>query len=163
MPELNWAHEPLSEDLQSFKARMTLYLEDKEVTDTTKQATKIKIAIGDEGIHRVLASGRSEEEQKVPENIWTLVEEQLDASTHINYQVHHLELSNMLQKPDQVLPARGIFCLHLAGGQALSLSPDSVITESGLKLSACPPAKCRQKIPQAGKIISKPALLAVSF
>ena len=103
MPELNWAHEPLSKALRSFKARMTLYLEDKEVTDTTKQATKIKIAIGDEGIRRVLASGLSEEEQKAPENIWTLLAEQLDASTHINYRVHikPSELSNMLQKPGE--------------------------------------------------------------
>ena len=35
--------------------------------------------------------------------------------------------------------------------------------DTGLELSACPPAKCRPKIPRAGKIISKPALLAISF
>ena len=29
---------------------MTLYLEDKETNDLTKQAIKIKIAVGDEGI-----------------------------------------------------------------------------------------------------------------
>ena len=101
MPELNWAHEPLSEAFQSFKARMTLYLEDKEITDAAKQATKIKIAIGDEGICRVLASGLTDEDRKKPEKIWTLLEEQLDATTHINYRVHRLELSNMLQKPGE--------------------------------------------------------------
>ena len=101
MPELNWAHEPLSEAFQSFKSRMTVYLEDREITDAAKQATKIKITIGDEGICRVLASRLTHQDRKKPEEIWTLLEEQLGASTHINYRVHHLALSNRLQKPGE--------------------------------------------------------------
>ena len=42
--------------------------------------------------------GLTDEDRKKPEKIWTLLEEQLDASTHINYIVHRLGLSNMLQK-----------------------------------------------------------------
>ena len=50
MPELDSKHDSLADAFHTFKARMTLYLEDKAITDMAKQATKIKIAIGDEGI-----------------------------------------------------------------------------------------------------------------
>ena len=98
MLELNWAHEPLSEAFQSFKAKDDPLPGDKEITDAAQQATKIESAISNEGIRRVLASGLTDEERKKPEKIWTLLEQQLDASAHINYRV---ELSNMMQKPGE--------------------------------------------------------------
>ena len=101
MPELNCAHEPLSESFCSFKAWMTPYLEDNDVTDNVKKATKIKIAIGNKGICRVLACGLTEAEQKNPQKIWDLLETKLDASTHIIYRVHRLELASMKQKPNE--------------------------------------------------------------
>ena len=101
MPELDWKHEPLSESFKAFKARMELYLEDTKVKDEAKQATKIKIAVGDEGMRRLLSSGLTTAQLKVPTNIWNLLEEQLDASVKINFRVHRLELSHMLQKPEE--------------------------------------------------------------
>ena len=82
---------------------MTLYLEDKEIDDLTKQATKIKIAVGDEGIRQILVSGFTEEQQRDPRQLWNLLEEQLDASVKINYRVHRLELSQMKQKPEETI------------------------------------------------------------
>ena len=105
MPELDWKHEPLADSFRAFKARITLYLEDKEVTDPTKQATKVKIATGDEGTRCILASGLSREQQKDPmqANLATAIEEQHDTTVHINYRVHHLELSHMRQKPTETI------------------------------------------------------------
>ena len=61
------------------------------MTDPVKQAAKIKIAIGDESIRRILASGLSPEQQKDPKQIWQLLEEQLHAAADISYRVHRLE------------------------------------------------------------------------
>ena len=91
MPELDWTHEPLSESLRAFKARMQLYLDDQEVTNPAKQATKIKIAIADKGMRRILSSGLTDAELKVPANVWTLLADQLDAYVHTSYHVYRLE------------------------------------------------------------------------
>ena len=82
---------------------MTLYLKDKEINDLTKQAIKFKIAVGDEGIKRILVSGLTEEQQRDPRQLWNLLEEQLDASIKINYRVHLLELSQIKQKPEETI------------------------------------------------------------
>ena len=85
MPELDWKHEPLAESFRAFKAKMTLYLEDKEVENPVKQAIKIKIAIGGEGVRRLMASGLDDAKLKMPHHLWKLFEEQLDASVQIKY------------------------------------------------------------------------------
>lgn len=105
MPELNWKPEGigLADSFRAFKARMCLFLEDKEVTDEGKQATKIKIAIGDEGMRRILASGLTPAQQRDPEEIWTLLKEQVDASVKINHRVHRLEFTHLKQKPDETI------------------------------------------------------------
>ena len=82
---------------------MELYMEDKEVTEAAKKATKIKIAVGDEGIHRLLASGLTDTDIKAPNNIWKLLEDQLDASVKINYCVHRLDFSHMWEKPKEAI------------------------------------------------------------
>ena len=101
MPTMDWKYEPLADSYRAFKARMTLFLEDQEITDTAKQSTKIKIALGDEGIRRVLNSGLSDNEQKDPGKLWSLIEEQVDATVKINFRVHRLEFSNFRQKTDE--------------------------------------------------------------
>ena len=88
-------HTPLAASLKAFKARMTLYPEDKEVTDPAKQATKIKVAIGDEGMWRLLASGLDDAQLKVPANIWQLLDDQLDVNTKITYRTHRLEFIHL--------------------------------------------------------------------
>ena len=55
---------------------MTFHLEDKEIDDFNKQAIKIKIAVGDEGIRQILVSGLTEEQQRDPRQLWNLLEEQ---------------------------------------------------------------------------------------
>ena len=87
MPELNWQHEPLAESSKAFKARMVLFLEDQDVTDPANQATKMCIAIGEEGLLRVLASSLTTAEQKIPDKLWTMLEESADASTKVNFRV----------------------------------------------------------------------------
>ena len=74
MPEFNWQHEPLPEAFKAFKAGMVLFIEDQAVTDPAKQATKIHIAIGDEGIRRVFASSLTTAEQKIPGKLWTMLD-----------------------------------------------------------------------------------------
>ncbi len=96
MPEFDWKHDPLSESLRAFKARMQLYLEDQAVTDLAKQATKIKIAIGDEGMRRLLSSGLTDAQLKIPANIWTLLSDQLDVRVHTSYRVHCLEFTYVM-------------------------------------------------------------------
>ena len=64
---------------------MFLYLEHNKVTDPAKQATKIKIVIGDKRMRRLFASGIYENQLKIPGNIWQLLEEQLDASVPLTF------------------------------------------------------------------------------
>jgi hypothetical protein len=101
MPEMNWSHDPLVDSFKAFKARMNLFLEDNKITDPGKQATKIKIAIGDEGMHRLLSSGLSEADQKDPEKIWNLFENQVDATIKINFRIHRLEFAQLKQKSNE--------------------------------------------------------------
>ena len=100
---MDWSHEPLSDAFRAFKARMCLFLEDQEVTEAGKQATKIKIALGDEGMRRILASGLSAQEQCIPTRIWDLIESEVDATVKINFRVHRLEFANMKQKPGETI------------------------------------------------------------
>lgn len=102
-PQMDWTYEPLVDSFKAFKARMILYLEDTDVTNKAKQATKIKIALGDEGMRRILASGLTDEEQKKPDKIWNLIEGEVDASVKINFRVHRLEFGNMKQKTDETI------------------------------------------------------------
>ena len=100
IPTMDWSFRPLSEGLKIFKARIELYFEDQKIEEETKKATKIKIAIGDEGMRRVLNSGLSETEQKKPEFLWRLLEDEVDFSVKISFRVHRLEFSNIKQKDE---------------------------------------------------------------
>ena len=101
MPTFDWKHEPLSESFHAFKARIELYFEDQGITEAPKQATKIKIAIGDEGMRRILSSGLSDADKKLPGKIFSLLENQLDASVKINFRVHRLEFGQIRQNADE--------------------------------------------------------------
>ena len=101
MPTMDWSLRPLSESLKVFKARMNLYLEDQNITDLVKQATKIKIASGDEGMRRILHSGMTDEDQKKPSELWKLLENEVDFTVKISFRVHRLEFSNIRQENDE--------------------------------------------------------------
>ena len=64
MPAMDWTYEPILDAYKAFKARVQLFLEDNDVTDIARQATKIKIALGDEGMRRLLASHLTDEQKK---------------------------------------------------------------------------------------------------
>lgn len=73
MPEMNWDHEPQqSEDFKASCARLIVFFLDHKISDSTKQAIEIKIALGDEGMRHILASSLSNSEQANPTNIWAL-------------------------------------------------------------------------------------------
>ena len=61
---MKWGHGPMADAFRAFKIKMELYLEDQNVNDRHKQATKIKIALGDEGMRRILASNLSDDDKK---------------------------------------------------------------------------------------------------
>ena len=100
MPIMDWTIRPLSEALKIFKARIALYFEDQDISSEERQATKIKIATGDEGMKRILNSGMMMEDQRKPGKLWKLLEEEVDFTVTISFPVHRLEFSNTRQKDE---------------------------------------------------------------
>ena len=90
LPEMNWQMPDLASGFSVFKQRMELCLKDLDITNAVTIATKIKIALGVEGLRRLNASGLSTEEQEKPDKIWDFFEKQLKVS--INFRIHRLEL-----------------------------------------------------------------------
>ena len=68
-PVMNWAAPDVAETFTLFKQSLLLACEDKEVEDREKIARKITTGLGDEGLHRLNASGLSDADQKIPANI----------------------------------------------------------------------------------------------
>ena len=101
MPTMDWAFKPLPEALKIFKARIELYFEDQNIQDAGKRATKIKVAIGDEGMRRLLNSGLTEEEKKLPDKIWELLENEVDYTVKISFRVHRLEFAGIRQDKEE--------------------------------------------------------------
>ncbi|XP_062855044.1 uncharacterized protein LOC134318174 [Trichomycterus rosablanca] len=101
LPVMNWSDQDLSEAMSLFKQKMTLYLEDDEITDAAKQARKICRGIGDEGLKRLNASGLSDDEKKVPNTLWNFFEGQL--KLNVNFRIHRLQLMQYRQKPGECI------------------------------------------------------------
>nr|XP_054760675.1 uncharacterized protein LOC129266939 [Lytechinus pictus] len=80
---------------------MELTLADKDITDQRKVAIKIKIAVGNEGLPRINASGLSETDKEKPQEIWRLLVAQL--KVNINFRIHRLELMRYRQKADETI------------------------------------------------------------
>ena len=100
-PEMNWDYGNTTEEFKLFKQKMELCLLDQNVTEDDKAAVKIKIAIGNEGLKRINASGLTDDEQKDPEQIWTFFEGQLQIS--VNFRIHRLEFMQYRQKAGELL------------------------------------------------------------
>lgn len=103
MPHMDWKHEPLVESFRAFKARMELFFMDQEITDDAKKAIKIKIALGDEGVRRIMNSGLTQENQRDPKEIWKQIESEVDVSIKINFRIHRLEYSQIRQRPEETI------------------------------------------------------------
>ena len=99
LPTMNWSDPDLSEAISLFKQKMSLYLEDEEITDADKQARKICRGIGDEGLKRLNASGLSKRDKKVPDMLWEYFEGQL--KLNVNFRIHRLHLMQYRQRPDE--------------------------------------------------------------
>ena len=74
--EMNWQAKDLSEEFKLFKQRVILCIQDSNITEPEKQAIKIKIAVGTEGLRRFNASGLSDEDQSNPNKLWSIFENQ---------------------------------------------------------------------------------------
>ena len=83
---MNWEATDLPEEFQLFRQRMELILADQDITDQRKVAIKIKIAVGNEGLRRINASGLSETDKEKPQELWRLLEAQL--KVNINFRIH---------------------------------------------------------------------------
>ena len=98
-PEMNWNVSNVAEEFKLFQQRTELCLLDNNITDAKKQATKIKISLGNEGLKRINASGLSTAEQDEPKKLWSLFEDQLKVK--VNFRIHRLELMRYKQRSDE--------------------------------------------------------------
>ncbi|XP_063956823.1 uncharacterized protein LOC135154503 [Lytechinus pictus] len=98
---MNWEATDLPEEFQLFRQRMELILADQDITDQRKVSMKIKIAVGNEGLRRINASGLSETDKEKPQELWRLLEAQL--KVNINFRIHRLELMRYRQKTDETI------------------------------------------------------------
>lgn len=99
--ELDWTANDMAEEFKIFKQRMELCILDNGLTAKAKIATKIKLAIGPQGLRKLNASSLTEDDKKEPEKLWNLFEEQLNIK--VNFRVHRLELMRYKQKPGETL------------------------------------------------------------
>ena len=49
----------------------------------------------------ILTSGLSAADQKDPDKLWTLFEQQVDTSLNVNFRIHRLEFAQLRQKPTE--------------------------------------------------------------
>ena len=99
MPTMDWSDPDLSEAFSLFKHKMSLYLEEEEITDAAKQARTICLGVGDEGLKRLNDSGLSDAEKKRPDKLWEFYESQLELD--MNFRIHRLHLMQYRQKPGE--------------------------------------------------------------
>lgn len=92
---MNWEGDNIAETFKLFKQRMTLILTDENVIDPAKQAIKIQIAVGNEGLKRLNASMLSDTDKQDPAKLYKLFEDQLDI--RVNFRIHRMELMTFRQ------------------------------------------------------------------
>lgn len=85
--------------LSHYLDRKSPYLDDEEIEDEAKQASKICQGIGDEGLKRLNASGLSDDDKKKPDVLWNFFEGQL--KLNVNFRIHRLHLMQYRQKQDE--------------------------------------------------------------
>ncbi|XP_071477891.1 uncharacterized protein [Diadema antillarum] len=98
-PEMNWSTSNVADEFKLFRQRTELCFLDHNIVDPIKQATKIKIAVGNEGLRKINASGLSTDDQNNPAKLWNLFEDQLKVK--VNFRIHRLELMRYRQKPGE--------------------------------------------------------------
>ena len=95
IPTMDWSSTDMAESLGLFKQKMTLFLDDENITDNAAKARKICRGIGDEGLKRLNASDLSGEQKANPLELWILFENQL--KVNVNFRIHRLHLMQYRQ------------------------------------------------------------------
>ena len=85
-----WKTTDPSDEFKIFKQRMELTLDDQEVTNKAKQAVKIKLGVGSQGLRALNSSGLTEDQMKDPQQLWKFFEDKL--TVKVNFRIHRLEL-----------------------------------------------------------------------
>ena len=98
-PTMDWVGENTAESFKMFKQQMTLILIDENIVDPAKQAIKIQIAVGIEGLQRLNASTLTDEDKKDPAKIYKLFDDQLDIK--VNFRIHRMELMTFRQNENE--------------------------------------------------------------
>ncbi|CAM1302408.1 Uncharacterised protein r2_g1227 [Pycnogonum litorale] len=101
IPEFQWDVSEVAEEFKIFKQRMELHFEDQGIEDEAKQAIKIKIYVGSEGLRRLNASGLTNSDMKVPAKIWDIFDQQLKIK--VNFRIHRLEFLQYRQNKEETL------------------------------------------------------------
>ena len=96
---MNWSDPDLNEAMSLFKQKITLYIENEEITDETKQARKICCGIGDQGLRLLIVSGITEQLKRLPENLWNFFESQLQVNG--NFRIDRLHPMQYRQKTNE--------------------------------------------------------------
>ena len=78
---------------------MTLILIDENVVEPAKQAIKLEIAVGTEGLQRLNASTLTDEEKQDPAKIYKLFDDQLNIK--VNFRIHRMELMTFRQNENE--------------------------------------------------------------
>ena len=92
---MDWSSTDMAESLGLFKQKMTLFLDDENITDNAAKFRKICRGIGHEGIKRLNANDLSGEQKANPLELWTLFENQLKVNVH--FRIHRLHLTQYRQ------------------------------------------------------------------
>jgi len=71
IPIMDWSSQDIGQALCLYKQKMELYLEDENIVDAAEKARKIMRGIGDEGLKRLNASGLTDDQKKIPTELWT--------------------------------------------------------------------------------------------
>ena len=94
-PTMDGVGENIAESFKMFKQRMSLILLDENIVYPAKQAIKIQISVGTEGLQRLNASTLTDEDNKDPAKIYKLFDDQLDIK--VNFRIHRMELMTFRQ------------------------------------------------------------------
>ena len=88
-PKMNWVGENIADNFKIFKQQMTLILIDENVVEPAKQAIKLQIAVGTEGLQRLNASTLTDEEKQDPAKIYKLFDDKLNIK--VNFRIHRVD------------------------------------------------------------------------
>lgn len=100
-PEFKWDVPGVADDFKIFQQRMELGFLDHGITDKGKQAVKLKIAVGNEGLRRINSSGLSDEDKNDPGKLFKLFKDQLKIS--VNFRIRRLEFLRLRQHKGETL------------------------------------------------------------